>query len=285
MRFAITATDAYLGVFTALVEAGWTPVKLFTTPVDNRLYHNKDIIAAANSLDIPIQVSPIQERDLADLGDRGCDVLVVASYNWLIRGWEPHLPYAVNFHASLLPEGRGPYPQINAILEQHKEWGITCHKLTERFDSGEILAQEGFPMSPDESLDSLSLKIELAGARLADHVARNFDPLWQDAKPQGEGSYYPLYRDSDRVLDFNQPVADILRRIRAFGEHECLARLNDVDMFVRRAVGWQETHDHPPGTLVVNSMMRLVVAADDGYVGILEWSLSNPDMPSGRIGR
>ena len=44
-RFAITATDRYLGVFKAFVEAGWAPVKLFTAPTDDRLFHNKATIA------------------------------------------------------------------------------------------------------------------------------------------------------------------------------------------------------------------------------------------------
>src|SRR5471032_2681612 len=100
MRFAITATDRFLGVFQALVEAGWQPVKLFTLPVDDRLFHNKAAIDFAHRLGIPAQITPLIQPDLENLAQLGCDALVVASYNHRIGDWTPYLKYAVNFHPS-----------------------------------------------------------------------------------------------------------------------------------------------------------------------------------------
>ena len=285
MRFAITATDRYLGVFEAFLNAGWKPVKLFTAPVDNRMSHNKEVIKKAQTLEIPIQLSRLQDIDLEDLKNRGCEILIVASYQWRIGDWGRYLPYAVNFHPSPLPAGRGPYPLIKAVLDGWDHWGVTCHKLASKLDAGDILAQERFPLAGDECHESIDIKTRLAARKLAARVAARFEPLWHAASPQGEGSYWKLHSDADRMLDFNQPVADILRRIRAFGEHECVARVRDRVVFIRRAIGWQETHDLPPGGVTLNSTQRLVVTAGDGYIALLEWSVVGPDAQLGKTGR
>jgi methionyl-tRNA formyltransferase len=285
MRFAITLTDRYLPVLEAFLAAGWQPVKLFTSSVDDRIFHNKLSLERAQQLDIPVQISRMLDADLIDLNARGCDVLVVASYRWRIGDWQPHLRYAVNFHPSPLPIGRGAYPLVRAILDGHTHWGISCHKVTERFDSGDILAQQTFPIAPDECHESLDLKTQLASGTLASRVAGNFEALWRDATTQGEGSYWKLFTDAERTLDFTQPVELIMRTVRAFGEYECIAKVAEAQVYVRRAVAWRAEHSLVPGTVVHNSAMRLVVAASDGYVGLVEWSLIAPGALAQRIGR
>lgn len=286
MRFAMTATDRYLGVFESFIQAGWTPLKLFTSMGDNRMFQNREVIERAQRLNIPVQLSRIQEGDLRELKNTSCDVLIVASYAWRIVGWEQYLPYAVNFHPSPLPYGRGPYPAVRAILDRWEYWGMSCHQVAPEFDSGNLLGRECFPMDAAECHESLDLKLQLAGSKLAKTVANDFVSLWDGAAPQGsDGSYWSLFTDADRTLDFKQPVEDILRRARAFGEHECFAMVNDARLFIRRIVAWRETHDQTPGRVVLNNGLRFVVAALDGYVGILEWSLVAPGFIVGRNGR
>ena len=286
MRFAITATDRYLGVFDAFIEAGWEPVKLFTAPLDNRTEFNQAVVERAQGLHIDVQLSRMQERDLQDLALRGCDLLVVASYNWRIGDWRPYLRHAINFHPSPLPEGRGPYPAVRAILEQRKVWGVSCHQLDAEFDSGVILAQVLFPLADDECHDSLDLKIQMASQRLAQQVASNLPALWQHAEPQGkgEGSYWRRWHDDERLIDFSRPIEEIARHIRAFRVVEALADINGVRIYVRRAVVWPEAHAYAPGSVVHSHHLKVVVAAPDGYVALLEWSVIAPDAVS-KLGR
>jgi methionyl-tRNA formyltransferase len=266
-----------LGVFEAFLDAGWEPVKLFTMPVDNRVERNTDILARAAKEAMAVQISPMSETDLADLSRRACDVLVVASYNWRIPDWRPFLSHAINFHPSPLPEGRGPYPVVHAILDGHHVWGITCHKIEREFDAGEILAQETFSLHDEESFETLDLRLQMAGKRLARVVAEDFHALWSQARPQGTGSYWKHYKDEDRMLDFGAGIADNLRRVRAFGPLETLARVKDTLIHVRRANGWTECHKHSPGSVVHRFHRTLVVAVRDGYLALLEWSLLDPN--------
>lgn len=276
MRFAITATDRYIGVLQAFIERGWKPLKLFSAPVDQRVHHNRAITDYATRLNLPVQSTRLDEQSLRELKDAGCEALVIASYPWRIGDWRPHLRYAVNFHPSPLPYGRGPYPLPGAILENLPEWGISCHKLEQEFDRGDVLRIERFALAPDEDHDSLDLKTQLASRRLALEVASHFESDWQNAAPQDEGSYHSLWTQEERQLDFTQTVAQILRRARAFGPIETLAMANGVLLYVRRAVGWSEAHRLNPGKVVHVNGQALVFAVADGYVGLTEWSLADP---------
>jgi methionyl-tRNA formyltransferase len=221
--------------------------------------------------------------DLKELSQRGCDILIIASYNWRIPDWRPYLKYAINFHPSLLPDSRGPYPVVQALLEDRKVWGITCHKVTDEFDAGDILDAAQFPIAADECHESLDLKIQMTAKQLAGRIAVDFPQLWDHAKPQGDGNYTKKWSEAERTIEFSENVADILRQVRAFGLIECLAQINEVSILIRRATGWTEPHDHRPGSPVHVNGMSIVVAAKDGYIGIIEWSLFDPNTTTAKV--
>lgn len=288
MKFAFAGIDFLGGVFEGLLEAGWTPIKLFTRPCDGIYDHNEAVVARARQFRIPIQLSRLRMQDLETLRTlhgRGW-TLVVAGYPWLITGWRPFATYALNIHPSPLPTGRGPYPLFRAIEQGYETWGVTAHVLAEEgFDTGDILAQDIFPLSGRECHEELLAKCQMAGRRLATGpIARDLPQLWRRAEPQGDGSYWPRATDADRTLDFRAGVDAVLRRVRAFGAIETLARLDEGRVFVAEAHGWHEAHGHAPGTVVHRYRRHIVVAARDGYVQITRWS-PVPLAEAGRIGR
>jgi methionyl-tRNA formyltransferase len=283
MRFAYAGFDRWCGVFDALVASGWEPVELFTLPVDHQLDFNDELVSQAIERRLPVQISRITEDDLCRLGTRDCDALVVAGYPWRVPDWQAHLRYAINFHPAPLPEGRGPFPTIQALLEGRREWGVSCHQIAADFDTGDVLATEHFPVEEDECHETLQLKSQMAARRLAAEVAGNFRALWGRKKPQGSGSYWPRIDDNARTLDFSRPVAELMRVVRALGLHECIAPLDGKYVYVRRAQGWRETHAHAPGTVVHRQRRWTVVAAADGYVALIEWSPLN-EATRGHVG-
>lgn len=271
MRFAITGHDNSVGIFEAFLKAGWEPVKLFTFSAEGTLESNERMSAIARDKSIPVQSSQLSDADLADLAERGCDALIVAGYPWRIGDWRPFMRYAVNFHPSPLPEARGPYPLVRAIMEGRTSWAVTCHKLERHFDAGDILAAETFALGENECHESLSLKIQMASIRLAERVAGNFVGLWERAAPQGAGDYWPNLSPQDRTVDFSAPVDAILRKVRALGLLGFVAQVNGAWICVQRAVGWREAHGRTVGTVAHIHNKTLVIAVPDGYVGLIEW--------------
>lgn len=278
MQFAMATSDQYQSVFESFIQAGWKPVKLFLSTGEN-----SQVIARALELQIPIQSSPITHTDLADLKWLKCSVMVVASYQWKIPDWQSFLPYAINLHPSPLPVGRGPYPLVRAILENHTDWAITCHKISNQYDWGDILDSEPYLISQDETHESLKLKTLRSAVKLSERIAINLTQLWDAATPQKAGSYWPLWAEQDRTLDFAQPVINIMRQIRAFGDFECIAVLNDLNIYVHRANVWSEAHSYATGKVVFSNNLALVVSAADGFVAITEWSFNEPNAVTAQL--
>lgn len=275
MKFAFAGIDFLGGVFEGLIEAGWSPIKLFTRPCDGIYDHNAAVVARARAARIPIQLSRIRPGDIDALqAEHGKDwALVVSGYPWLVKGWRGRAAYGLNIHPSPLPTGRGPYPLFRAVLDRYETWGVTAHVLADGFDTGDILAQDIFPLNHRETHESVLAKCQMAAKRLAaGPIARELPARWRRPEPQGDGSYWPRASDADRTLDFRQDVEAILRRVRAFGCVETIARLGEARVYVAEAQGWRETHAHTPGTVAHRHRRHVVVAALDGYVQLVRWS-------------
>lgn len=279
MRFAIASYDRYLGVFEAFCQAGWVPVKLFTVPLRDAEFGNQAAtIALAEQQRAAIQLSRMSQRDVADLAALGCDILIVAGYDWKVPQWSGHVNHAINFHPSPLPMGRGAYPLPRAILEKHSHWGVSCHRLSGDIDGGDILAVERFEMSAEECHESLDLRTQMAARRLAGHVARDFDALWRASTPQGPGEVWPKITLADKLVDFKTPVDDLLRHVRAYGRTGTIANIGDAWYIVKRVVGWQEGHQFSPGAVAHRYGRALVVAAADGFIAILDSERIPPEV-------
>jgi methionyl-tRNA formyltransferase len=281
MRFAFAGIDFLGDVFETLIGKGWEPVRLFSRPCDGIYDFNDTTVARARSLKVPVKLTRIEPSDLAGLKRAGCDVLVVAGYPWLVKGWEPYLPYGLNFHPSPLPEARGPYPLFQAILDGVPEWGVTAHALEPAFDTGRILAQKRFPLAPSEDHDTLLAKCQMAAKEIAARLADELPELWEQAKPQGPGSYWPRITQAQRTIDWSRGVEDALRTIRAFGSIEAFAQVDSRYIYVWDASGWEEPHRYRPGALVHRHRKHLVVAAGDGFVQITGWSPYAPGSARG----
>lgn len=279
MRFAITGSDRYSRIFEEFLAAGWSPVKLFSCQPVNRMSANDRVMALAKHHGCPVQLTRMREADLDDLAQRGCDALIVASYDWRIGPWQNYMPYAVNFHPSPLPVGRGPYPLPRAIIERRKSWAMSCHKIEHEFDSGDLLDMEEFGLHDGESHESLNLKLQMAAGRLARRVAPNFVASWNAAQPQGTGEYWPLFTEPERTIDFTGTVADAMRMMRAFGVLECYGRLNGQRIFVRQMQAWPEAHNLAPETVVHVNGHDVVLAVRDGFVALTDWGILPPAPP------
>ncbi|GGK36694.1 methionyl-tRNA formyltransferase [Salinarimonas ramus] len=272
MRFAFAGIDFLADAFHGFVAQGWEPVKLFTRPCDGVHDVNVAIVGEAARRKLPIQMSRIRAADVAALKDLGCDALVVAGYPWRIPDWTGSVAYALNFHPSPLPEGRGPYPLYRVVLDGLDSWGMSAHVLDAEFDTGPILAREIFPVSPQERHETLLARCQMATGRLARAIAADIEGAFARAEPQGEGSYFPRASDADRTLDFTRPIEALMRQVRAFGPIETMAKVGPSEIHVGEAYAIEAAHDHEPGRVVHQYRRVLTIAAKDGYVVITRWS-------------
>ncbi len=104
---------------------------------------------------------------------------------------------AMNCHPSYLPEYRGGNITYAPLINKEKTSGITVHVLTEKFDAGQIIAQQRFDISFKETTKSLTFKrslyvgdvlleaIDKAGKN-EEYKPNPSSPFW---KKQSFGSY------------------------------------------------------------------------------------------------
>jgi methionyl-tRNA formyltransferase len=148
------------------------------------------------------------------------DVDLVVSYLYwrLIR--EPLLSLGrigcLNFHPAPLPDFRGLGGYNVAVLEGLREWGVSCHFVDERFDTGDLVEVERFPIDPGAHT-AFSLDLE-SGERLVGLFERVIDRALAGEElprePQGPGRY--ISREDFEALRVVGPGDDVGRKLRAF---------------------------------------------------------------------
>ena len=197
-------------------------IGLFTCKVDGEYETNDKAISLAEKLGIPYTFDKITAKDVERLIGDGCELLISAGYYYLIPV-DSRLPM-VNIHPSLLPYGRGAWPMPLAILDRLPYSGVTVHKTEKGFDTGDILLQRRFALSEDETLSSFMDKVNGLLPGMMAELTSDFDNLWNNARPQGEGVYQSEPDPKDYMLSAvdNAEYAD--RVLRAFYGFPCYYR-------------------------------------------------------------
>lgn len=265
MKIAYFGYDYFSGCWDALLRLGHEVVSLYTVPVDGIYNTNTELIEKAKTSKVPVFFHRATSDDLHGLKMRGCDLLIIAAYPYRLPVRDSSIR-GINIHPSLLPEGKGPWPLPYAILNNLERTGVTIHKLSNEFDSGDILAQEEFPVSLFDTGTTLALRCQMTAPILLESVLVNFEEYWSNSRPQFGGSYFPFPSDELQTLSWTSSVEEVVCKLRAFANSDCSATINERPWNVRAGSGWIQDHDLAPGTVVKKTLREFVIAVKDGFV-------------------
>jgi methionyl-tRNA formyltransferase len=171
-----------------------------------------DLVAERHGLPL------VSEAELYADPPEGVDIVISFLYWKLIR--EPLVSLGrvgcLNFHPAPLPDLRGLGGYNVAILEGREEWGVSCHFVDERFDTGDLVEVERFPIDPaNETAFSLDLSSQERLLALFQRVmARLLAGETLPRTPQGAGRY--VTRAEFEGLRRVRPGDDLERKLRAF---------------------------------------------------------------------
>jgi methionyl-tRNA formyltransferase len=199
---------------TRLVAAGVEVVGVLAPGPDalTRDAQRVDLVAETHGLPL------VSESELYASPPEGVDL--VLSFLFWKRIREPLISLGrigcLNFHPAPLPDFRGLGGINVAILEGCEEWGVSCHFVDERFDSGDLVEVERFPIDgPAETAFSLDLKSQERLLGLFERViGRALSGRELPRVPQGEGRY--VTREEFEALRAVRPGDDLERKVRAF---------------------------------------------------------------------
>lgn len=120
------------------------------------------------------------------LRDLKPDLLCVYSMSELLPAEALSIPRlgAINLHGSLLPAYRGPQVYWWMLWDGASTTGPTVHRLDASEDTGPIIAQRGFPITPEDDMTSLSAKTIAIGAGLMLQAVEDFERGTVNEVPQ-----------------------------------------------------------------------------------------------------
>ncbi|MCD8082300.1 MAG: hypothetical protein LUE86_01940 [Clostridiales bacterium] len=226
MKLVYVGIDLLYPALPALWEAGCEIVEIFTCETDDETEFNDQVCRFAKRHRIPLTVGRLRRSDLMRFVAAGCEALVCAGYYYRIPT-DARLKM-VNIHPSLLPVGRGAWPMPVTILRGLSVSGVTVHRMTEAFDEGAILLQESFLVSTEENMGTLLAKQQALLPDMMARLAADFDRLYREAVPQGEGEYWPCPSEEDYPLAPDTPFEEADRILRAFYGYECVYESGDA---------------------------------------------------------
>jgi methionyl-tRNA formyltransferase len=206
-RSAVRALDL-------LVDRGADVVAVVAPEPDRFTREPQRLDLAARRHGLPL----VSDEDLSARPPKDVDLVVSFLYWRRIR--EPLISLGrigcLNFHPAPLPDLRGLGGYNVAVLEGLREWGVSCHFVDERFDTGDLVEVERFPIDPDTHT-ALSLDLE-SGERLVALFGRVVERALSGEElprePQGAGRY--VSREEFESLRVVRPGDDLHRKLRAF---------------------------------------------------------------------
>ena len=169
---------------------------------------------------IPIfWLDTMSEAELGPLRALDADLIVACGFGIIFKQPLLDLPNigCINVHSSLLPEHRGPSPFAHVILANRAESGVTFHVMDEDIDTGDILHQAAFKLTPmDTGLTVYHKASDLARERILDVVDDiELEGLCGTPQDAAKATYDPRMSNDSAMIDWRQPAEDIERLVRA----------------------------------------------------------------------
>lgn len=189
----------------------------------NRPHYHRELAAMAAEAKVPFQIQAPQ----TDSAYRNFEKFAVALQPTFLfcYSYSMRIPTAVftsantaiNIHGGPLPEYRGCSPIQWSIITGDNRAGATIHRITEKFDQGDIFAQERVNITPEETWLDVWEKVNQATLRLL-HMSMGALLTGQlKAIPQNESvaRHWPRRNPADGQINFNWSSRKIYNHIRA----------------------------------------------------------------------
>lgn len=127
-----------------------------------------------------------------------------------------------NLHGSLLPDYRGAAPINWAIINGEKKTGVTTFQLKHEIDTGNILFQAEEPISQEDTVGDVYIRLMQKGADLVVETAKALLNGEISLKPQnivGQPKHAPKIYKEDCEINWNSSSPDIHNFIRGLSPY------------------------------------------------------------------
>ena len=249
-------------------------------------YDKKDTVLMdlAREHNIPIELSRnINSIEFIDkMKTYDADLFVSMSFNQIFKSEMINLPKykSINCHAGKLPFYRGRNILNWALINDEKEFGITVHYFDEGIDTGDIILQEVYPITDEDSYatlleraydgcaDVLYKAIKLIQKNEVKSIKqRDIDPV---------GMYCGMRQVGDEIIDWNQNSRDLFNFIRALcvPGPQATSWINGQKICINKArmISGAHRYKNIPGQVIGKTESGFVVKTGDTMIEIVEYT-------------
>lgn len=204
-------------VFSALLDAGHTIERAYFNDPERwpKLLATVDL---AKSIGIPVYFIRKKAELSSLIPELRGKVCLSVGFNYLFpQALLDEAEIVLNVHGSLLPKYPGARTLSWLIENGDCESGVTVHIVDKGIDSGPIILQKKFLLSPFETIKSLSIKtLEFEPAVVIEALAKYERDGVAGARPIVSSSEHPPNRIPEHSkLDPSQSLLSLFNKIRA----------------------------------------------------------------------
>ena len=184
---------------------------------------------------------------------------------------------AFNLHGSLLPKYRGRAPLNWVLVNGEKETGVTLHRMTNRADAGDIVAQQTVAIADSDVALSLHRKLCAASQTLlGDALPKIRSGQTQErAQDDTQATYVGRRTPDDGRLTWEKPAQELHNLVRAVSEPwpGAFGYVGTNKFIVWKSRVRTDMAAAKPGTVL--SVAPLVVACGEGALEIVTGQSAN----------
>ena len=207
----------------AVLEAGYNVVGVITLRPEKAAKRSGwvEYDSICKEFGVPLyKISNINDPDAVEmLRSMEPDIVFVLGWSQIIRPEALSIPRIgmIGAHASLLPHNRGSAPINWALIKGEKSTGNSLIWLAEEVDSGHIIAQRSFEITPYDTCGTLYDKVAETNREMAMEVLPKLSHGERPGYPQPHTNE-PLLsrrRPRDGEINWRQDAKDVYNFIRA----------------------------------------------------------------------
>lgn len=159
---------------------------------------------------------------------------------------------AVNIHPSALPEIRTGDSSFWNILLESETYTVTMHKLTEHWDSGDIIFSDKRKLQSYATKSSMIDDFRYYMRDNADRFQAALESKNRKIIFQTNGKYYPKPKTKHFYLNLDESAIFIDRLIRACNDEiSVIVRFKEYQVILLESIALPKTSTKPPGFIEI----------------------------------
>lgn len=221
---------------------------------------------------------------VAELAALRPDLSVLAGYGPIVG--QPFIDIAplgaVNLHGGRLPQYRGSSPLNWSLIRGEREFGISIIQVDRGVDTGDVLAEQVFPIGPDDTIADLHTTANSAFPAMLVEVISQFESGTAQRRVQSEAdaAYFPLRFPDDGLVVWDLMGADeVHNRIRALTDPYpgAFSYHNGRQVRLLGSRRAQRSYYGEPGRVYLKNQNGLLVCAADQCLWITRATVDGVD--------